>query len=960
VGDFSVEEAEKEIKRQFSSFSKPLLSVKRSIYAELYNNTEKLRSVHFPALKHRWPAIENIREFQSSEVPVLTRIPSIFSPSSSPSLLRSFFENRYKEIKTTLRSPHPLNFNLWQHDLIKGVFLGIMRKLPIQPVKTFSDYKYLTLKKIILHALAARLTIFARGKGIFRFIEMNEGDSIREGCRVTALDIQTDPLKWKEAIRLAIHEVRSMARFGLTLSEFEGILSSYLTDLDRMQLNRLSSADLVKILMDCTACGHTLMDIEQESCIARHILTETKVEEVNIIAKTFCGWLEKSSQETSIVEDSPLQNSISISSSTDDILAGANTIIACFPTYYRSVATSSSSAVPPSSLLTEAASPSLQAEEEGEGEGVHTAPSSSESEAVMQRFHLTETHLRDVLKESIEQPLVPPTHTVTPPPRLMSIEEVENLEEKAAHMAAFVPIHLPKEGDSLQSEDFFEEKTLYRDSSSGIRMRQLQNGLKINMKKMETEKGSLLIRGRIEEGHGMVEGGISSKKEFSAQPAHLRGRKSPLTREKVSPQSPLLGSRLIGARTLMEGGALGNFTREEIELFCSQNLLGVLIECSEEFFSIEFSVPSPPPQRGRERQVDELRTSIASTSSKLSPPRLNGIENAFIILHHLLTAFHIEKDAFERGKAQIISEYEHHTRDLQSYSMGELLRRMTKGDKRWGCLTPEDCGRLTIKDIQIAIQTLFKIENCELSLAGDMNVTEVDTLVKRYLGTISPSSSSTTVSSSSSSSSPSSSPLSPSSSSLSPSSSSSSPSSSSLSPSSPSLSPSLSSPSRASKKSERNPLVSSSINYPKLKIPSLFESLESSPPQNRSVFTYVVDSDERAIVYIAGFAPNKWGILSNSTHIVNLLNSNTKGFSSDSEYLHHHGFGRVALVMLQEILNKRMFSVLRGDKQLTYDATFEFIHFDSFSGGLFLITVHTNPDMIESVITETKKALLDC
>ena len=57
--------------------------------------------------------------------------------------------------------------------------------------------------------------------------------------------------------------------------------------------------------------------------------------------------------------------------------------------------------------------------------------------------------------------------------------------------------------------------------------------------------------------------------------------------------------------------------------------------------------------------------------------------------------------------------------------------------------------------------------------------------------------------------------------------------------------------------------------------------------------------------------------------------------------------------MLQEVINRRLFSVVREREQLTYDANFNLMPFEKLDGAWYLVTVTSSP-------VNAKKALLAC
>ena len=129
---------------------------------------------------------------------------------------------------------------------------------------------------------------------------------------------------------------------------------------------------------------------------------------------------------------------------------------------------------------------------------------------------------------------------------------------------------------------------------------------------------------------------------------------------------------------------------------------------------------------------------------------------------------------------------------------------------------------------------------------------------------------------------------------------------------------------------------------PDLELPGKFLELE------------LTDSDPRAVSYVAGSAPNMWGYLADGTTVAERVSAADKKASDyDKKRRAHPLFANVALSLISEILNRRLFSTVRERKQLTYDANFSLTGFERLTGGWFLVTVTAS-------IENAKKALDAC
>ena len=141
---------------------------------------------------------------------------------------------------------------------------------------------------------------------------------------------------------------------------------------------------------------------------------------------------------------------------------------------------------------------------------------------------------------------------------------------------------------------------------------------------------------------------------------------------------------------------------------------------------------------------------------------------------------------------------------------------------------------------------------------------------------------------------------------------------------------------------------SSSSSTPSHKIPTL------AKPSDFEV--EITDSDPRAVAYVAGASPNKWGFFADGTNVGEIaVEKGGKGATKfDTQRRNHPLFGNVALSLISEIINRRLFSTVREKKQLTYDANFHFTSFEQIKGGFFLITVTASKEKAQEAMKACK------
>ncbi|KAI3969551.1 hypothetical protein MKX01_020112 [Papaver californicum] len=132
---------------------------------------------------------------------------------------------------------------------------------------------------------------------------------------------------------------------------------------------------------------------------------------------------------------------------------------------------------------------------------------------------------------------------------------------------------------------------------------------------------------------------------------------------------------------------------------------------------------------------------------------------------------------------------------------------------------------------------------------------------------------------------------------------------------------------------------------------------------------FLKDTDQRACAYIAGPAPNRWGLtvdgqdlfqsIDNSTP-VEVAQSHPEGFLSlekkevanglPVKLRSHPLFFGITLGLLAEIMNSRLFTTVRDSLGSTYDVSFELNLFDRLNLGWYVISVYKAVDACKNVL----------
>ena len=142
------------------------------------------------------------------------------------------------------------------------------------------------------------------------------------------------------------------------------------------------------------------------------------------------------------------------------------------------------------------------------------------------------------------------------------------------------------------------------------------------------------------------------------------------------------------------------------------------------------------------------------------------------------------------------------------------------------------------------------------------------------------------------------------------------------------------------------------------KLEPLQETLNATVLGNaQQIGIYLADNDERAMGYLAGKCPNPWGVYADGStvaEVITTLSGNKKEVEARRQ---HPLFGALLLQVLQEVANRRLFSVVREERRLTYDASFELKGKDGIKGGWYLVSVTSSPNQVLEAVRACKEAL---
>ncbi|CDJ46906.1 M16 family peptidase, putative [Eimeria brunetti] len=852
--------------------------------------TVKKQSVFFPPLAHAWTKEDKatdavMRQTATNTVKAEARGAVVEGTDSAANSLEILLEPR---------------LHVWQHSLLQHFSVLFLRKLPIVALRTAGEFFRLLARKLALQALAVRLTERCRREDdTWIRVEVADTESVKEGCRIVSVEAEGEQRCWRDAVRVAVEEVRQMAEHGLSEAELASLIDSYKVNLDRMHMQLLSSGDMLRLLMDSTACGHRVMHLEDERGLARQLArgelgflsragdavardgTEAAGSEmkqllalVNEEARSMLKWMH-----------GPI-NRKELHSGPDAICAflvqsgGPASTGSSFPAQGKRF---------PSTQLQ--GHIEMELSETGtvsvEGTTPPGIPYGHPDDGTSQTtFAIPEESILREVCEAMTRPVPSKREGVETPKNLLTNEELKALRSRAAG----------------------SPPVTQRLNEAGPNAQMLQ---KVTIKPLAEERGSALIRGRLG--------------------PNLDSAKTSTDRKELEILRLQSAAMVVGAMTMMEGGAVGPFTRQQIEAFCQERLIGVSIECLDEFLAIDISAPA-------------FATRDADSDRAGNLARTSTLESAMQLLHLIFTAFHFEESAFRRAKQRVLMDYHAYTRDLVGYSLGELILNMTGRDPRFDSLKPAVTASLELPFVEQQMRSHIKQQLgrglVEITVVGDVDSAHVARLAATYLGTIGQAA---------------------------------------MNGGQPKEHLPVS-PAQLSLQSPYYHLQEAStctLAQEWIPSPDTGEGLSAghwTKVWGRRLHAYVRDSEARAVVHIGGFACNRWGRNPNGMWVWDQMEAvqrrddpiadgmdgriiERKPHWTANEHRKHPAFPRVALWILQELVTKRLFSILREEKRLTYEAAFDVMSFDILWGGIFIVTVHTQPEEAERVVEATHMAL---
>eukprot|EP01041_Mallomonas_annulata_P011058 gene11058-23114_t len=274
IGDITVQPTIDLIKSKFGPLT-PAVDAAKLIKESGEYPPVSMRAVspHFPPVVHRWST--------SSERTKRLLPPTLVSAAKPLS---------QEEIDINEGLPRP---RVFQHELLQAFSFHLFAKRPMEPIVDKASLRTDIMRRIALSALQIRFNVQQRQHPLFTFVDFNQMNWPREGCAVCSLDLTTEPGNWREAVTVAVSEIRRLGMFGLTEGELDRYKSAVLSEAQQLaaQSEQMSSEDMLTEVMESQACGHTYMRADQRLAATAALLDTITLQDVNIASKDLCEHL---------------------------------------------------------------------------------------------------------------------------------------------------------------------------------------------------------------------------------------------------------------------------------------------------------------------------------------------------------------------------------------------------------------------------------------------------------------------------------------------------------------------------------------------------------------------------------------------------------------------------------------------------------------------------------------------
>ena len=301
-----------------------------------------------------------------------------------------------------------------------------------------------------------------------------------------------------------------------------------------------------------------------------------------------------------------------------------------------------------------------------------------------------------------------------------------------------------------------------------------------------------------------------------------------------------------------------------------------------------------------------------------------GLRAVLEMVHLLLAEPAWDEGAAERARQVYLSHARSLDKSLERAASDRVVSAMLGGDRRFVDARPEEVSALTLEGMREAVGAQLNPSDVEINIVGDFStpgsgsededtVVDIDDLVLKYLGTLSSEGG-------------------------------------------------ASSSSKTTKVENPESEKQEPLDRP-------VAVVQNAPASLRRQVWHLPDSDERAIAYIAGAAPCRWGAFGEAPPsgppqrpiapppVLPPSATADAVAAARAARRAHPLYADVSLSLLAEVVNSRLFTTVRDALGLTYDVSFELSLFDRLRAGWYCVKVTSTPQRIAEAADASLRVL---
>ncbi|EAN31825.2 Peptidase M16 inactive domain protein [Theileria parva strain Muguga] len=612
-------------------------------------------------------------------------------------------------------------FDVWLCDKLPCFSFEILKKLPIPPIRTFSDYYNFILSKLVYKILSINFMIFKRDTQLYNNVEANDYDCVNEGCRLRSLDIKCDTGDWKNSVFYVISEIGRFLGECVSNKFLDYAKDALLYDFETKNYKENNTADFIENHI----CDRANLDKNQTIKLIKRSYDDIDPNNVLQRLNDMFSWYKGDLRGLKVLATTPVQNV-----TLEELRELFNHAIT------TKIKFSSLQVNLPDSLLDKKHVEEIKArssdnifpqldknfhKESFDYEG-YLSNLSEPNKNLFKRYYMD---FKEYLNLSKHVELCVPTPR-RECPEIESIlakqfdcdlnqqensHIIYNLLQAQKPLVRTQPCELYKKTlenektTDINTSDLNRNQTELSKSDPNNKkteslsdlydMYTLNNNVRVNTRR--TDDNSVYLSANIPIYEYILNNRIPELGNNSDRESIIKTNKLML---------------LLISTSLMESGSMGSLDRKQVELFCELNSINVNISLNYDYLNISINVPF---------------------TSNNGENNVKPLEYSLQILNNILENYRITQDEFDRAKQKITSDHKKYIKDIKNYGIGELLHNMSGGILGFEGLEIDKLDEIKYETVVKETKKLVNSTAKEVNVVSNFDLKKLRKYVTQYL-----------------------------------------------------------------------------------------------------------------------------------------------------------------------------------------------------------------------------------